>query len=386
MVFDTRTAAAGRLRRLTAPRLGGIETYGILIDDLIMSGVDAADNLIVEHTLVVVHVACIVGTVAVQVLREFGKVVGTARLVEGRFGALVTSPSADVGVHRQHLRIGLTEHLAVAYTTHGIAVATLNHRPKVLGQVVVIGVAVATERTQGACDHGDVLVGMTRADGIDIACQGVEECRRVEVVRGLEQMGPLRGVVRHLGQTCQALGHATHLTGDVHVPHLVAVARLGTTFLLRAVALHVGAVVQTVPDPQAHVLGNQPGLVRNLLVIHIGGDVDEARQLLVHTVVGRPYPLLVVVGAVHLDEGAVLGRNSVQVAIAILLVVLLVLVEILPRTLQLPQFRLGSKVASLPVAAQLLVPHKRTLLATSQFIDHQRDVLLQQRFLRLVRA
>ena len=181
MVLHTRTSAAGGLRCLVAPGLRGVEAHGILIDRLVLTRIERADDLIVEHPLVVVHVAGIVGVEAVQVLRQLCQVVGTAGLVDGRLGMqLAASPAGDVGTHRGDLRVGLAEHLTVAHTAHGIAVAALYHRPEVLGEVVVIRLVVATEGAQGTRHHGNVLVGMPCADGIDILGQRVEESRTVE--------------------------------------------------------------------------------------------------------------------------------------------------------------------------------------------------------------
>ena len=117
------------------------------------------DNLIVEHPLVVIHVAGIIGTETIEVLGQLGQVIGTACLVHGRFGGRA---------HRQHLCVGLTEHLAVAYASHCIAVSTLNHRPEVLGKVIVIGIGIAAIRAQGTRHHRYVLVGVPCADGIDV--------------------------------------------------------------------------------------------------------------------------------------------------------------------------------------------------------------------------
>ena len=128
--------------------------------------------------------------------------------------------------------------------------------------------------------------------------------------------------------------------------------------------------MQAVPYPQTHVLGYEQRLGCHLLVVHVGGYVDESGQLLVYRVVGRPYPSLVVVAAVHFDECRVMGRDSVDVSVAILLPLLLMLVKCLPGTLHLAQLLLGGKVASLPVAAQLLVPHEGALLAHAQFVYH----------------
>ena len=93
-------------------------------------------------------------------------------------------------------------------------------------------------------------------------------------------------------------------------------------------------------------------------------------------VIGCPHPTLVVVGPVHLYQGTVLGGDGVQIAVAVLLRVLLIVVEVGPGALHLLQFFLGSEVASLPVASQLLVPYKGTLLALPQAVHHLDDMRL----------
>ena len=187
VVLHSRAAAAGGLRRLVAPGLGGVQTHGVLVEHGIVTRIQRADELVVEHTLVVVHIAGVVRTEAVEVLGQFRQVVGTAGLVQGGLGVgrAVAPVGTDVRTHREHLRVGLTEHLAVAHTAHGIAVATLDHRPEVLGEVVVVGVGVAAEGAQGTRHHRDVLVGMAGADGIYVLRQWREEGGAVEVCAGL---------------------------------------------------------------------------------------------------------------------------------------------------------------------------------------------------------
>ena len=350
-----------------------------------MTGIHRAYYLVVEHALVVVHVAGVVGIIAVQVLRQLRQVVGTAGLVEGGLSTqFATAPVRHVAAHRGHLRVRLAEHLAIADAAHGVAVAALNHRPEVLGQVIVIGIAVTTERAQGSRHHRDVLVGVARADGIDVLGQWVEECRTVEAVGGLQQPGLFLRRSRHLRQSGQRLSHAAHLAGNIHVPHLVAVAGTGPALVLPAVALDVGAVVQAVPHPQSHVLSREQGLVGHSAVVDVGGNVDESRQLLVHGIIRCPHPTVVVIGAIHLNQHTVLGGDGVQVAIAVLAGLLLVAVEVGPCALHLAELLLGGKVAGLPVAAQLLVPDERPLLALAQTVHHLGDVSAQNVLLRLV--
>ena len=189
---------------------------------------------------------------------------------------------------------------------------------------------------------------------------------------------------RHFRQACQRLCHAAHLSGDVHIPHLIAVAGTLTTLILSAITFDVGAIVQAVPYPQSHVLGYEQRLVGCFFVVNIGGDVDETCQLFVYGVVGRPHPVVVVVGTIHLDEYTMLGGNGVQIAIAILLVLLLIMVEIFPSALHGLQLLLGSEIACLPVAFQLLVPYKRAFLTLAQAIDHLCDVTAQDVLLCLI--
>ena len=79
-----------------------------------------------------------------------------------------------------------------------------------------------------------------------------------------------------------------------------------------------------------------------------------------------------------------LSRNSVQVAVAILPVVLLILVEVLPCALQLPQLVLRGEVACLPIAPKLVVPHESTLLTAAQLVDHHLDVLAKAALFSLI--
>ena len=178
MVFRTCTATATLLRCAVAPRLRGVQSHGIVVGGEVVLGVERTYNLIIEYALVVVHVACVIGVEAVEVLRQLGQVVGTAGLVQRGVGThLAAMVHIHVGVHAQHLCVGLAEHLAVAHTAHGVAVAALYHAPEVLGNVVVVGVAVATEAAQRTRDLGDMLVGVACAYVVDIARQGLVERR-----------------------------------------------------------------------------------------------------------------------------------------------------------------------------------------------------------------
>ena len=349
-------------------------------------GIDGAYNLVVEHALVVVHVAGIVGVEAVQVFRQLCQVIGAAGLVQRGFLAYAPAPAGLVAGHRGHLRVGLSKHLAVAHAAHGIAVAALNHRPKVLCQIIVVGVVVAQIAAQGARHHRYMLVGVSCADGIHVLCQGPEEGGTVEAVGGFEQSRFVFAIGHHLRQAGQRLGHASHLASDIHVPHLMAVARSCPSLGAVAVALHVCAIVHAVPHPQAHVLGYEQRFLGDGIVVDVGGYVDEARQLLVHAVVGCPHPLLVVIRSIHLDEHAVLRRYGVQVAIAVALILLLVAVEVFPRALHRSQLLFRGEVACLPVASQRVAPHEGALLAAAQHVDHHAQAAAQAMLLLLIAA
>ena len=387
MVLHTGTTATGGLRSLVTPRLRGVETYGILVHRLVLFRVQRTYNLIIQHTLVIVHIPRVVRVEAVQLLSQLRKVIGTAGLVDRRLGAqLPTSPAAHVHTHRGNLRIGLTEHLAIAHTAHRIAVASLDHRPEVLCHVVVVGILVTTETAQRTSHHRYVLVGVARTDGIHVHRQRVEEGGTVEIVGCFQQTLLLRQCPRHLRQTRQRLGHATHLAGYIHVPHLITVTRLPPAFVLTAISLHVGPIVQTVPYPETHVLRYQQGLIGHRLVVDIGRNVYQARQLLVHRVVGGPYPTLIIVGTVHLYQHTVLRGNRVQVPIAVSLATLLIAIEVGPTATHLLQLLFGSKVPGFPVPSQLLIPYKRPLLALTQPVNHLHNPLAQLLFLRYVLA
>ena len=120
--------------------------------------------------------------------------------------------------------------------------------------------------------------------------------------------------------------------------------------------------MQAVPYPQPHVLGYEQSLGGHPLVVNVGCNIYESGQLLMYRIVGCPHPGFVVVAAIHLDECGMVGRDGIEVSVAIFLPLRLMLVESLPSTLHLAQFGLRGKVASLPVAAQRVVPHEGALL------------------------
>ena len=126
---------------------------------------------------------------------------------------------------------------------------------------------------------------------------------------------------------------------------------MSASLSLRTIFLDIGAVVKTVPHPQSHVLGDEQCLGSNRLVVEIGSDVDESGQLLMNGIVRRPHTVAVVVGTVLFDEHTVLGRDGVEIAIAIFLGMLLVHVKSRPRALHILQFAFRGQVACLPIAS-----------------------------------
>ena len=120
---------------------------------------------------------------------------------------------------------------------------------------------VAQITAQRTDNHRDMLIGMAGADIVDIAREGCEESRTVETVGGLQQTSLLGRVGYHFRQAGQGFADTAYLTGDVHVPHLIAVTRFGPAFILCTLFLHKGTIVHTVPNPQSHVFGNQKCLV-----------------------------------------------------------------------------------------------------------------------------
>ena len=210
-----------------------------------------------------------------------------------------------------------------------------------------------------------MLVGMTGADVVDVLAQRIVELRCIETVGSFEELRLLIWIGNHLRKTGERFANTSHLTGDVHVPHLIAVARLGSALILGSVLLHVSAVVHSVPYPESHILGDEECLVADFLIIKIGGDVYQTSKLLVHAVIRCPYPIGVIVGTIHFYQGAMLSRNGVDIAVTILFWVLLVFIKGSPGALQLSEFCLRSKITSLPVALQILVIYEGHLLILS---------------------
>ena len=225
---------------------------------------------------------------------------------------------------------------------------------------------------------------MTCADVVDVTTERIKESRRIEIRGSLQQTQFLRRFSNHFRQATQGFSHTAHFTSDVHVPHLVTVAGPLTTFLTTAFRLDEGAVVQTIPHPQTHILGNEQCLVGNLPFIDVIGNVDESRQLFMDTVIRSPHPFLIIIRAIALDEHRMLCRNGIQVAVAIVLPVLFVPVKSRPAAFQFLQFRLWSQVTGFPVATQRVVPHEGSFLTLAQFIDHSTDTLSQLRLNSLV--
>ena len=339
---------------------------------------DRTHELVVQHALVIVHVAGVVRVEAIQVLGEFRQIVGAAGLVDVRIREDVAVPVGHhAGVQAHHLGIGLAEHLSVAHAAHRIGVAALDHLPEVAGDVVVIGVSTLPVHVQGTHDHRDMLVRVAGADIVDVLGKRVVESRRVEALRRLQETGLLDGIGHHRGQAGKRLLHAADLAGDVHIPHLIAVAGPRLALRLVAVRLHIRPVMQPVPHPEAHVLRDDERLRGNGRIVDIHGDVNQAGQLLVDRIVRGPNPLLVVVGGVFFDENGMLGGDGVDVAVAVLPAIFLVLVEGRPGALQRLELFLRNEVAGLEIPAQRVAPHKGHFLAGAEFIDHPPDAVLQ---------
>ena len=226
-----------------------------------------------------------------------------------------------------------------------------------------------------------MLVGMAGADIIDVLAQRIIELRRIETVGCLEELRLLIRIGNHLRKTGERFTHTSHLTGDIHVPHLIAVARLGSALILGTVLLHISAVVHAVPYPESHILGDEECLVADFLIIKVGSDVYQTGKLLVYAVIRCPNPIGVVVGTIHLDKSTMLSRNGVDIAVTILFRMLLILIKSSPGSLHIPEFSLRSEITSLPVALQLLIIYKGHLLILSQLIHHSGDVLTEDGFL-----
>ena len=376
VVFRTGSSAARSLRCLVAEWFGGIESYGILIASLITLGIERTYNLVIQSTLVVVHITRVVGVIAVEVTCQFEQVVCAASFIDVGITLCLTLLHT-VCCHAQHLGIWLSEHLHIAYATGGIYIASLEQCPEVLGKIIVIRIAVAPVTAQGPDNHRDVLVGMTRAYIVDVPRQWVEELWGVKAVGCFDELGFLSLVVHHLRQTGKRLADASHLACDIHIPHLVAVARTLASFLLCSVLLDVSAVVHAVPHPQSHILGYEQCLVGDTLVIEICSNVDKTCKLLVNRVIRSPYALGVIIWGIFLDEGAVLCGNGVEITISIAGAVFLVDVESIPCALHLAQFILGCKVTCLTVTSEGIVIYEGALLALAQLVDHTHDVLPQ---------
>ena len=222
-----------------------------------------------------------------------------------------------------------------------------------------------------------MLVGMAGADVIDVLAQRIIELRRIETVGCLEELCLFIRIGNHLGKSGERFAHTSHLTGDVHVPHLVAVTRLGSAFILGAVLLYVSAVVHTVPYPESHILGDEECLVADFLIIKVGSDVYQTGKLLVYAVIRCPNPIGVVVGTIHFNQSTMLSRNGVDIAVAIQFWVLLILIKSSPGALHLSEFCLRSEITSLPVALQILIIYEGAFLAFSELVHHSGDVLAE---------
>ena len=226
-----------------------------------------------------------------------------------------------------------------------------------------------------------MLVSMAGTDIIDVLAQRIIELRCVETVGCLEELCLFIRIGNHLRKTGERFAHTSHLTGDVHVPHLVAVARLGSALILGAVLLYVSAVVHAVPYPESHILSDEESLVADFLIIKVGGDVYQTGKLLMYTIIRCPNPIGVVVGTIHLNKSTMLSRNGIDIAVTIQFRVLLIFIKSSPSALHLSEFCLWSEITRLPVTLQILIIYEGFLLTLSQLIHHSGDVLAKDGFL-----
>ena len=180
MILGTGAAAAGALGSFAAKRLGGVHAHSVLVAHAVFLRMYGAYKLVVQNPLVVVHVAGIVRIEAVKVFSELCQVVAATGFVDVRVGEQVAVTVAHhAGVHAHHLGVGLAEHFAVSDAAHCVCISALNHLPEVAGYII-IGIRTANlVALEGAHNHGNVLVGMTGADIVDIAGQRLVECRGI---------------------------------------------------------------------------------------------------------------------------------------------------------------------------------------------------------------
>ena len=96
MVLGTGPAAARLLWRAVTPRLGSVEPNGILVSHRIVFRMQGTDDLVVQNPLIIIHIASVIGEIAVQVTGQFRKVVGTAGLIN--LGSLTGNHAGHLGV------------------------------------------------------------------------------------------------------------------------------------------------------------------------------------------------------------------------------------------------------------------------------------------------
>ena len=142
--------------------------------------------------------------------------------------------------------------------------------------------------------------------------------------------------------------------------------------------------MQTVPHPESHVARDEECLSGGLPIVHIFSDVAESGQLFVHAVVGRPHPFLVVVGAHGFDEGAVLRRDGVEVAVSVVAEVVLVVVKSGPRAFGFHEGFAREQVSGFKVAPEGVAPDEGALLTAAQLVHHEAHPLQEGFVLRLV--
>ena len=138
--------------------------------------------------------------------------------------------------------------------------------------------------------------------------------------------------------------------------------------------------MQTVPYPKSHILGYKQCLIGYILIINVCGYVYESCQLFVYGIIWRPYPVIIVIWAIHLYQRGMMCWYGIQITISISLVFCFMLVKCLPCAFHLAQFFFWSKITSLPITVQGVIPYKGALLTLPQFVNHTSHSVSQSVF------
>ena len=162
-----------------------------------MVGIKGADDLIVQSALIIVHQPGVIGVIGIEILRELQKVISTARLIEVGVCHRLSFLHA-IGCHREYLRVRLAEHLPIADTTGCIHITSLYEMPEVVSYIIIMCIMVALVRAKCTDNHRDMLVGMARADVINVLSQGFIELRCIKTLSSLKQSRLIRRVWHHL--------------------------------------------------------------------------------------------------------------------------------------------------------------------------------------------